>query len=368
MSFWEELRAYKDFDFDGFLRRTSPEDVRRVLGGESRAPLDFLALLAPAAAGCLEEMARRAQDITRRNFGNVILLYTPLYLANHCVNHCRYCSFNAGHRIERRRLSMDEIREEAEAIAGLGFQDLLVLTGESRSVTPISYLEEALGVLKDYFPALGLEIYPLTTDEYRRLIEAGADYLTIYQEVYNPQVYAYMHPRGPKRDYFFRLDAPERAAASGMRGVTIGALLGLDDWRRETFFTGLHAAYLQRKFPQVEVGVSVPRVRPNVGGFIPPVSVDDRELTQIILALRFFLPRAGISVSTRERPWLRDHLLRLGVTRISAASVTAVGGHARPEEGTEQFQPADNRTVEEIKAAIIACGYQPVFKDWHRLW
>lgn len=368
MSFWQELQAYEDFDFDGFWRRTGPEDVRRVLAGENWRPMDFLTLLAPAAAGYLEEMARFAQDITRRNFGNVILLYTPLYLANHCVNHCRYCSFNAGHRIERRRLSMAEIKVEAEVIAGLGFQDLLVLTGESRSVTPISYLEEALGVLKGYFPALGLEIYPLTTEEYRQLIKAGADYLTIYQEVYNRKVYAYMHPRGPKRDYLFRLDAPERAATAGMRGMTIGALLGLDDWRREAFYTGLHAVYLQRKFPQVEVGISVPRVRPNVGGFIPPVSVNDRELTQIILALRLFLPRAGISVSTRERPWLRDHLLRLGVTRISAASVTAVGGHARPGNGTEQFQPADSRTVNEIKAAITACGYQPVYKDWHRLW
>lgn len=368
MSFWQELQGYEGFDFDGFWRRTGPEDVRRVLAGENRQPLDFLTLLTPAAAGYLEEMAGLAQDITRRNFGNVILLYTPLYLANHCVNHCRYCSFNARHQIERRRLSMAEIREEAGAIAGLGFQDLLVLTGESRSVTPLSYLEEALDVLQGYFSAIGLEIYPLATEEYRRLLKAGADYLTIYQEVYNRKVYAYMHPRGPKRNYLFRLEAPERAAAAGMREVTIGALLGLDDWRREAFFTGLHVAYLQRKFPQVEVGVSVPRVCPNAGGFIPPVSVNDPELTQIILAFRLFLPRAGISVSTRERPWLRNHLLRLGVTRISAASVTAVGGHARPENGTEQFKPADGRTVEEIKAAITACGYQPVYKDWHRLW
>ena len=173
MSFYHELQVYEDFDFDDFWRRTGPEDLRRVLAGESRKPLDFLTLLAPAASGFLEEMAHLAQAVTRRNFGNVILLYTPLYLANHCVNHCRYCSFNAGHRIERRRLSLAEVKEEAEAIAGLGFQDLLVLTGESRPVTPVNYLEETLDVLKGYFPALGLEIYPLTTEEYRRLIKAA---------------------------------------------------------------------------------------------------------------------------------------------------------------------------------------------------
>lgn len=368
MSFWEELQAYDEFDFAGFLRRTGPEDVRRALACKNRRPLDLLTLLAPAAVDYLEETAHSAQGVTRRNFGNIILLYTPLYLANHCVNHCRYCSFNAGRRFDRRRLSTAEIRKEAEVIAGRGFQDLLVLTGESRAVTPVSYLEEALGILKEYFSALGLEIYPLSTEEYRRLLKAGADYLTIYQEVYNREVYAYMHPQGPKRDYLYRLHAPERAAAAGMRGLAIGALLGLDDWRREAFFTGLHAAYLQRKFPRVEVGVSVPRVCPNVGGFVPPVKVGDPELTQIILALRLFLPRAGISISTRERPWLRDHLIGLGVTRISAASVTSVGGHARPANGTEQFQPADGRTVEEIKARITACGYQPVYKDWHRLW
>lgn len=369
MSFAAELELYAEFDFPSFWEKTEHRQVRAVFDREYLKPLDFLTLLSPAGGDCLEEMAQRARALTLRNFGRTIMLYTPLYLSNHCVNHCRYCSFSASHRLVRKRLTAEEIRREAEAIAAQGFQDLLVLTGESRSVTPVSYLEEALGILKEYFPALGLEVYPLSTEEYRRLVNAGADYLTIYQEVYNRETYDYLHPRGPKKDYFYRLTAPERAGAAGMRSLSIGALLGLDDWRREAFFTGLHAAYLQRKFPAVEIGVSVPRVRPNLGGFLPPVEVTDRDLVQIILALRLFLPRAGISVSTREKPRLRDHLIKLGVTRISAASVTAVGGHARPAEaGGEQFLPADGRTVEEIKEMIRASGYQPVFKDWHRLW
>ena len=369
MSFLAEMELYEKIDFSFFWRKTGVEDVRAVLDRESLKPLDFLTLLSPAATDCLEETARVARELTLCNFGKIIMLYTPLYLSNHCVNHCRYCSFSAAHRLVRKRLTVEEIKKEAEFIAGQGFQDLLVLTGESRSVTPVSYLEKALGILKEYFPALGLEIYSLSTEEYRRLVNAGADYLTVYQEVYNRETYNYLHPQGPKKDYLFRLTTPERAGAAGMRNLSIGALLGLEDWRREIFFTGLHAAYLQRKFSDIEVGVSVPRVRPNLGGFIPPVEVTDNDLVQSILALRLFLPRVGISVSTRETPWLRDHLIKLGVTRISAASVTSVGGHALPAEDEEgQFVPADGRTVEEIKEMITTCGYQPVFKDWHRLW
>ena len=369
MSYYQLVKEYEEYDFDGFFQSRSEDDVLAVIDKERLSTEDYLTLLSPAAGACLEEMARKAQEVTWCHFGKSISLYTPLYLANYCENHCLYCSFSAKQHLSRKKLSPEEIKAEAEAIAGQGFQDLLILTGESHAQTPVEYIAESCGILREYFPALGIEVYPLTVAEYEMVVAAGADYLTMYQEVYREEAYLSLHPAGPKRDYRFRLEAPERAAAAGFRSVSVGALLGLADWRRESFFTGLHVQYLNKHYPGVETGLSTPRIRPNLGGFQPRVRVTDADLVQIIMAHRLFLPRTGISLSTREPAGLRDHLLGLGVTRISAGSVTAVGGHAAAAEAeAEQFVPDDHRSVSQVKAAIIASGHQPVFKDWHRLW
>lgn len=366
LSFEEDLARWRDFDFDGFWRQAGAAAVERALAADRLHPLDYLALLSPAAEDYLEVMARRAHALTVQHFGRVVLLYTPLYLSNYCVNRCLYCGFNARNRVRRRRLTLAEVEAEAALLAESGLRQVLVLTGESRQRSPVSYLEDCLAVLRRYFPSLAVEVYPLEEEEYGRLAAAGADGLTIYQEVYDPLVYARLHPAGPKRDYAYRLAAPERAGRAGLRGLNIGALLGLHDWRREAFATGLHAAFLEKRFPAAEISVSFPRLRPEVGGFQAPAPVADRHLVQMLLALRLFLPRVGITLSTRESASFRDHLLPLGVTRLSAGSCTAVGGRL-DGESEEQFAVSDRRSVAEVYRALRERGYQPVFQDWYNL-
>ena len=365
MSYYKEYEKFKSIDLEGFLSQVRDSDVRRVLGKDRLREEDFLVLLSPAAAAYLEEMAQKAHRITVQNFGKVIFLYAPLYLADYCVNECLYCSFNATNKFKRRKLTLEELEEEAERIAREGIRHILILTGESRVHTPITYIKDCVGVLKKYFPSISIEVYPMDTHEYKELVDAGVDGLTIYQEVYNQEVYDRVHIKGPKKNYMYRLDAPERGCRAGMRTVNIGALLGLDDWRKEAFFTGLHAKYLQDKYPATEISLSVPRLRPHLGGFQPEHTIGDSELVQIILAFRLFLPRAGITLSTRERPQLRDNLVYLGITRMSAGSSTVVGGYTSNNEGVSQFDVSDERGVKEIRDMISSKGYQPVFKDWH---
>ncbi|MCL6589973.1 MAG: 2-iminoacetate synthase ThiH [Firmicutes bacterium] len=341
--------------------------IERILGKGGLAPSDLAALLSPGASSYLEEMAQQANRITLQYFGRTILLYTPLYLGNYCVNGCVYCGFGAGKRLERRKLSLAEVEREAEAIAASGLKHLLILTGESREHTPVSYLKDCVRILRRYFPSVSIEVYPLEMAEYRELVEAGVDGITIYQEVYDEEVYRTLHPFGPKRDFRYRLEAPERAGRAGIRTIGVGALLGLNDWRSEAFFTAMHAAYLQRSFPEAEISVSLPRIRPQNGGYQPASPVNDRELVQILLAFRIFLPRVGITLSTRERPELRNHLIRLGVTKMSAGSSTVVGGHLDSREGVGQFEIADHRSVAEMARTICAAGYKPVYKDWHSI-
>lgn len=367
MSFYQCYVDYKDFDFSGFFEDITDHDVFRVLGKEKRNEKDFLILLSPQAGKHLEAMAQKAHRLTVQHFGKVILLYTPLYLADYCVNRCAYCSFSVANSFPRRRLSMEELEREAQAIARTELKHILILTGESRYHTPVEYIRDCVKVLKKYFSSISIEIYPLEREEYRQLVGEGVDGLTIYQEVYNEKVYDEVHISGPKKNYRYRLDAPERGCQAGMRSVNIGALLGLDDWRREAFFMGLHAAYLQNQYLNVEIGVSLPRIRPHIGSFQPKSLVGDRDLVQIMLAIRLFLPRAGIAISTREQTDLRDHLLPLGVTRMSAGVSTAVGGHTGKAEGSSQFDISDHRSVEEMKAMLKKKGYQPIFKDWDRI-
>jgi 2-iminoacetate synthase len=341
-------------------------DVARALTKAYVDPDAFLALVSPAGGTHLESMAARANDLTVRHFGRTVSLFTPLYVSNYCANHCRYCGFAAGNHIGRSKLSVDEVRAEGEAIARTGLKQILLLTGEAPHKAGVEYLEECTRVLRPLFPSIAVEVFPMETDDYRRLIRAGADGLTVFQETYDPALYADLHPAGPKRDYVFRLNTPQRGAEAGMRIVNIGALLGLTDWRREIYITGLHAAWLLKHYPDVDVAVSLPRIRPHVGAFQPACVVSDRDLVQAMIALRIFLPRLSVTISTREAPDFRDNILPLGVTRMSAGVSTAVGGHAKPGE-TAQFEIADNRSVEEITRMLHSKGYQPIFKDWEPL-
>ncbi len=328
---------------------------------------EFARLLSGEAESSLEELAQRARELTLSNFGRTIQLYTPIYLSNYCDNSCLYCGFNINNKIERRALAPEEVEKEARFISSTGLRHILILTGESRSMSPVSYIKDCVRILRKYFSSISIEVYPLTEGEYSELICEGVDGLTIYQEAYDEDIYSNMHPLGPKNDYRFRLDAPERGAKSGMRSVNIGALLGLGDWRKEAFLLGLHAKYLQDRFPDVEISVSLPRIRPQVSGFKADYEVNDKNLVQIILALRLFLPRLGITLSTRKRPELRENLIPLGITRMSATSTTRVGGHTIGHEDDDcafQFEISDSRSVEEIKTMLDRNGYQTVFKDW----
>ena len=365
MSFIELLDAYSDFDFEGFWRSVSDDQVRGCLHAERLEPRDLLILLSPKAADHLEAMARKARRLTIQHFGRTIQLYIPLYISNFCNSECIYCGFNRRHVIKRRKLTLEEIDTEARKIAATGMRHILVLTGEAPKVTPLSYLTDAVEILKSYFASISIEIHPLQTAEYAQLKKAGVDGLTVYQEVYDRQTYTRVHLAGEKTDYRFRLDAPDRGARAGFRWVNVGALLGLAEPRREAFFTGLHAHYLTQSYLQTEISISMPRINPAEGGFQPPFPVDDRTFVQFLTAFRIFLPRAGIPISTRERAAFRDHLMHLGATRLSAGSRTDVGGYTHAESsGCRQFDISDERSVPEMVAAIQTAGLQPVYKDW----
>ncbi|ABO48624.1 tyrosine lyase ThiH [Desulforamulus reducens MI-1] len=367
MGFYQECKEYQKSDFNSFFNKLTDEDIRRIIYKSRLSPWDYLALLSPVAERHLEEMAQRAQQLTLQHFGRSILLFTPLYLANYCVNQCVYCGFGAKNLINRKKLTLDEVAAEAKAIAATGLKHILILTGESRVHSSVQYIRDCVEVLKEYFTSVSIEIYPLEEEEYADLIATGVDGLTMYQEVYDEAEYDKIHLAGPKKNYRFRLEAPERACRAGIRTVNIGALLGFYDWRSEAFLTGVHANYLQSQYPAVEVSISPPRMRPHVGGYMPREKITDKNLVQYILAYRLFMPRGGITLSTRESAELRDHLLPLGVTKMSAGSSTNVGGHAGGEPSTSQFDISDERDVPAMVKMLYNQGYQPVFKDWQML-
>jgi len=367
MTFYNRQRALEKKSFPQDVAGAVPADVERALASSSPNADDFVALLSPAAEHYLEPMAQRANALTVQHFGKVILLYTPLYLSNYCTNFCLYCGFAATNRLRRDRLTLKEVAAEARVINSSGLRHILILTGESRKMSSVDYIRQCVEVLRPYFLSISIEVYPLETDEYTRVVESGVDGLTLYQETYDRSLYAAVHPRGPKRDYRYRLEAPERACDAGIRSVNIGALLGLSDWRLDAFLTGLHADYLQRLYPEVEVSVSLPRMRPHEGTFQPHHEVMDREFVQILLAMRIFLPRVGITISTRERAGFRDHLIPLGVTKMSAGSCTQVGGRSHREGATGQFEISDERDIPTMKQAIESQGYKAIYKDWHPL-
>ena len=341
------------------------QDVERALKADACTPEDFAALLSPAAEPYLEQMARRGREETRRHFGNSIYMFTPLYIANYCENHCIYCGFNCHNNIHRARLNRDEIRREMEAIAATGLQEILLLTGESRKMSDVFYIAEACKLAREYFKVVGLEVYPMNSDEYRLLHQAGADFITVFQETYNPDRYETLHLAGHKRIFPYRFHAQERAILGGMRGVGFAALLGLDDFRRDAYATGLHAYLIQRKYPQAEIAFSCPRLRPIIhNSSIHPKDVHEPQLLQIILAYRIFMPFASITISTRECARFRDNVIRLAATKISAGVDVGIGGHDGEAKGDAQFEISDSRSVDEVLAAIQQAGLQPVMNDY----
>jgi len=346
------------------LHGANADDVRRCLNTERLHIEDMLCLLSPLAPELLEAMAQRAHGEHLRHFGRAVNFFTPLYISDHCTNQCLYCGFNAHGKQRRRHLTMREIVREAESIAQSGLSHVLLLTGDARHIAPPAYIAEAAGAIRHLMASIGVEVYAMTREEYALLFAHGVDGMTMFQETYNRALYAELHPAGPKRDFVFRLEAPGRAASAGMRSLGIGALLGLDEWRCDAFYTALHAHWLQSTWPSVECSVSVPRLRPSSSHFIGVHPAADRDMAQYISALRCIMPRLGITLSTREDARLRDNLLPLGVSRMSAGVSTAVGTRASGHPGDAQFDIADTRSVEELGDDLTRMGYQAVLKDW----
>lgn len=358
------LKEWQESDFDSF----SSEDVLKAISNDNRSLDDFKALLSPAAAPFLEDMARVAKSVKERYFGKNIYLFTPLYIANHCDNNCVYCGFNVHNEIKRAQLDENAIIKELENIAKSGLQEILILTGESQSKTPVSYIGRACELAKRYFNVVGVEIYPLNSDDYAFLHRCGVDFVTVFQETYNPVKYEKIHLEGNKRIFPYRLNAQERALMGGMRGVAFAALLGIDDFRKDAMATGLHAYLLQSKYPHAEISISVPRLRPIINNKkINPRDVGEKELLQVIMAYRLFLPYANITLSTRENARFRDHAIRLGVTKVSAGVSVAIGEHGGKKEddkGDGQFEISDERDVVDMKKSIINAGLTPVMSDY----
>lgn len=353
--------------------RYTAADVKAALEHTTCSLEDFKALLSPAAAPFLEEMARKAHGETQKHFGNTVYLFTPLYIANYCENYCVYCGFNCYNHIQRMKLTMEQIQHEMEIIAQSGMEEILILTGESRAQSDVAYIGEACKLARKYFRMVGLEIYPVNTEEYRYLHQCGADYVTVFQETYDTDKYEQLHLLGHKRVWPYRFDAQERALRGGMRGVAFSALLGLSDFRKDALATGLHAYLLQRKYPAAEISLSCPRLRPIVNNDkINPLDVGERELCQVLCAYRLFLPFAGITVSSRESARFRDGIVKIAATKVSAGVSTGIGDHEEKytgkstgtQQGDEQFEIADARSFDEMYRDMDGEGLQPVLNDY----
>ncbi len=346
------------------IAKVSHDDVRHALFAKHQDIHTFTALVSPAATEFLPQMAGRAKEITRQRFGRTTQLYAPIYLSNYCTNRCMYCGFSADNRISRRVLSLDEAEEEAKILQRRGFNHVLLVSGESEGVLGVDYLEDLAKRLQKQFAAISIEVQPLTTEEYTKLFAAGITGVAVYQETYDRKLYEQIHLSGKKRDFDYRLDTPERIGAAGMREIGIGALLGLSDWRCEGISLACHLKYLRKKFWQTAFTVSFPRLRPAAGAFAPLTQVSERDLSQLIFALRIFDQDVGLILSTREEAHYRDGMLGLGATRYSAGSCTAPGGYADPEIEGEQFSVGDHRSLDQICTMIRRKGFDPIRKDW----
>ena len=355
----EEMNGY-------YAERYTENDVKAALENKVKTVENFKALLSPAALPFLEEIAKQAQIETRRHFGNSINMFTPLYISNYCENYCIYCGFNCHNKIHRAKLNSEEIEKEMQEIAKTGLQEILILTGESKKMSDVKYIGDACKTARKYFKVVGLEVYPMNSSEYRYVHECGADYVTVFQETYNSDKYETLHLAGHKRIFPYRFNSQERALKGGIRGVGFAALLGLDDFRKDAFATGMHAYYIQRKYPHAEIAFSCPRLRPIINNDkINPKDVREPQLLQIICAYRLFMPYASITIYTRECQRFRDNIVKIAATKISAGVDVGIGGHGNnKKKGDEQFEISDNRNVDSVYKALCDNGLQPVMSDY----
>ena len=363
------MAQMKSYDYS----RYTAADVKSALEHDNCTIEDFKALLSPAAEPFLEQMAQRARLETSKHFGNTVYLFTPLYIANYCENYCVYCGFNCYNDIKRMKLTLEQTEHEMKIIADSGMEEILLLTGESRGQSSVEYIGEACKLASRYFRMVGLEIYPVNTDEYRYLHQCGADYVTVFQETYDTKRYEQLHLLGHKRVWPYRFDSQERALMGGMRGVAFSALLGLADFRKDALATALHVYYLQRKYPHAEMSLSCPRLRPIINNDkINPLDVHEKQLCQIICAYRIFLPYVGITVSSRESAAFRNGIVKIAATKISAGVSTGIGDHEskyggkeqEAAQGDEQFEIADSRSLDKMYRDIAEEGLQPVLNDY----
>ncbi|MBC7861607.1 MAG: 2-iminoacetate synthase ThiH [Bacteroidia bacterium] len=355
---WENIRER--------IQLKTTTDVINALSSQNRSIEDFMALVSPAASFFIEEMAQQSHAATVKRFGKTIQMFIPMYLSNECQNICTYCGFSLGNKIPRKTLSEKEIEKEIELIKELGFDHILVLTGEDRIHSDFNYILNSIKKIKPHFSNLSIEVQPFEQDEYEKLIEAGCDAVLVYQETYNRNVYKQYHTKGKKSNFDYRLQTPDRLGKAGIHKIGIGALLGLEDWRTEVFFLALHLRYLQKNYWKTQYSISLPRIRPAEGVDDTQYLMNDKEFVQLICALRLFDGEIELTLSTREAEGFREKLIPLGITNLSAGAKTNPGGYDKPDESLEQFEISDERSPEEMKKVISALGYETVWKNWDK--
>lgn len=355
---WDEVKA-------SIAAKTSA-DVERALSTTHRSLEDFKAMISPAASSYLEQMAQLSHQLTKKRFGNTVQLFAPMYLSNECNNICTYCGFSFDNRIKRKTLSAAEILQEINEIKKHGFQHILLVTGEANNMVHVDYFLKALQIIKPHFANVSFEVQPLDEDEYKLLHDAGLYSVLVYQETYQKDKYRDYHTKGKKSNFYYRLETPDRIGRAGMHKIGLGVLLGLEDWRTDSFFCALHLDYLQKTYWQTKYSISFPRIRPAKGVHLTDHSIKDAELVQLICAYRLLNEDVEISISTRETENFRNHILRLGTTIISAGSKTNPGGYTVDPESLEQFEISDERSAEEMAEVISSQGYEPVWKDWDK--
>jgi 2-iminoacetate synthase len=368
MSFIDQFTALQRDKLLLGLYSCKAQDVERALQGPDGSLANLMALLSPAAEPYIEEMANKAMALTRQRFGAAIGIYLPLYLSNLCANECDYCGFSMSNRLKRKTLDQDELASEMAIIKGRGIDSILLVSGEHETKVGMAYFRQVLPQVKSQFSYLAMEVQPLAEAQYRELTGLGMDAVMIYQETYRPETYARHHTRGRKQDFAYRLDTPDRVAAAGVDKIGLGVLLGLDDWRLDALLMGHHLDYLERRYWRSRYSISLPRLRPCTGGITPKVPLTDLGLVQMICAFRLFNQQLDISLSTRETPELRDNIMSLGITQLSAGSSTQPGGYAAPDTQLDQFEVSDERPLSLVVEAMRARGLTPVFKDWEANW
>lgn len=365
MSFYDLFKSHDWETEKRSIYAKTKADVEHALAKDRLNLEDFKALISPAAAGYLEVMAQKSRSRTQKRFGNTIQMYVPMYLSNECQNICTYCGFSLDNKMQRTTLNPAEIEAEVKAIKALGYDHLLIVTGEANKTVGVPYFQDALRQLKPHFSHLSMEVQPLDQSDYETLIEEGLNTVLVYQETYHEEEYKTHHPKGKKSNFKYRIETPDRLGRAGIHKIGLGALLGLEDWRVESFFTALHLSYLEKKFWKTKYSISFPRLRPAEGCLQPKVDMNDRHLVQLICAYRLFNEELELSISTRESENFRNHIVKLGITSMSAESKTNPGGYAvYPETSLEQFEICDERSTSEIISMLKSQGIEPVWKDW----